>query len=412
MKPLEGVRVLDLTRIVSGPTCCFYLAALGAEVIRIDAPGGDLTWRTPPFVGPNGVHLGPRGEKDIPLSPLRRGRGKRSVELNLKSEEGCALFRRLVAESDVLVENFRPGVMEGLGIDYASLERENPRLVYCSITGYGHDGPYRDRPSMDLVIQAVSGIMSKTGFSEGPPTKVGVTIGDQTPGIFAALGIVSALRQRDVEGRGQFVDVAMLDVLIAMMWDEPIDYYEEIGWPERVGNGDPRGTPIGTFPTSDGWIAMVSVSEAVFDRMAELVGRADLAQRYKDSRTRADHREEIEAAITAWTRERSTDDAVEALTEIGMPAGPVQSAGIGKRDPQVLHRGALGPLRHPEMDAPTPYWGPALPIRMSRADLNPFPAELLGQSTDSVLRDVLALGDDELRRLHALGAIGKRARKT
>ena len=411
MKPLEGVRVLDLTRIVSGPTCCFYLAALGAEVIRVEGPEGDVTWRTPPFVGPDGVHQGPRGEKDIPLSPLRRGRGKRSVVLDLKSDEGRALFRRLVAESDVLVENFRPGVMEGLGIDYASLERENPRLVYCSITGYGHDGPYRDRPSMDLVVQAVSGIMSKTGFSDGPPTKVGVTIGDQTPGVFAALGIVSALRQRDAEGRGQYVDVAMLDVLIAMMWDEPIDYYEEVGWPERVGNGDPRGTPIGTYPTLDGWIALVSVGEAVFERMAELLGRAELAERYKDPRTRADHREEIDAAVAAWTRERSTEDALAALTGIGMAAGPVQPAGIGKRDPQVLHRGALAPLQHPEMDDPTPYWGPALPIRMSRADLNPGPAELLGQSTDAVLREVLSLGDDELLRLHELGAIGGGAPK-
>lgn len=412
MKPLEGVRILDLTRIVSGPTCCFYLAALGAEVIRIESREGDITWRTPPFVGPDGVHRGPRGEKDMALSPLRRGRGKRNIVLDLKSDEGRALFLRLVAESDALVENFRSGVTERLGIDYASLERENPRLVYCSITGYGHDGPYRERPSMDLVVQAVSGIMSKTGFSDGPPTKVGVTIGDQTPGIFAALGVVSALRQRDVEGRGQFVDVAMLDVLIAMIWDEPVDAYEEIGWPERAGNGDPRGTPIGTYPTSDGWVAVVSTGEAVFERMGELIGRTDLAERYKDLPTRAQHREEVDAALSAWTRERTTEDAVTALTAIGMPVGPVQSVSSGKRDPQVLHRGALAPLRHPEMDEPTPYWGPALPIRMSRADLNPAPAEMLGQSTDAVLRDVLGLGDDELRRLHGLGAIGTGAPKT
>ncbi len=412
MKPLEGVRVLDLTRIVSGPTCCFYLAALGAEVIRIEGPEGDVTWRTPPFVGPGGVHGGPRGEKDIPLSPLRRARGKRSVVLDLKSKEGRGLFRRLVGESDVLVENFRPGVMEGLGLEYASVEKLNPKLVYCSITGYGHDGPYRDRPSMDLVVQAVSGIMSKTGFPDGPPTKVGVTIGDQTPGIFAALGIVSALRQRDLEGRGQFVDVAMLDVLIAMMWDEPIDYYEELGWPERVGNGDPRGTPIGTYPTTDGWIAVVSVGEAVFERMVELIGCEELAQRYKDSSSRAEHAEEIDAAVSAWTRERSTEDAVKALTEIGMAVGPVQPAGFGKRDPQVLHRGALAPLRHSEMADPTAYWGPAFPIRMSRAELNPAPAEPLGGSTDAVLREVLGLPEDELRRLREASVIGASGRKS
>jgi formyl-CoA transferase len=409
MKPLEGVRVLDVTRIVSGPTCCFQLAALGADVIRVEKPGGDLTWNVPPFVGPEGVHRGPRGPRDIALSPLRRGRGKRSVEIDLKCEAGQTLVKRLAARSDVLVENFRPGVMEALGLDYASLEAINPRLVYCSITGYGHDGPYRDRPSMDLVVQAVSGLMAKTGFADGPPTKVGATIGDQVPGIYAALGIVSALRQRDIEGRGQWVDVAMLDSLIALLWDEPIDDFEEQGLPERVGNGDPRGSPIGTYPTLDGWVAVVCVGDKPWERVAELMGREDMIERWPTAGQRREHSEEIDVALGAWTSKRKTDAAVEQLNAVGMAAGPVQTPWSGKRDPQLLHRGALEPLRHPDRETPSEYWGPALPIRMSRAELRPSPAEVLGSSTDAVLRELLDLDDTEIQKLHRDGVVGNDA---
>jgi len=410
MKPLEGVRVLDVTRIVSGPTCCFHLAALGAEVIRVEGPGGDMTWNVPPFVGPDGAHRGNRGPRDIALSPLRRGRGKRSVEIDLKCAAGQDLLRRLAARSDVLVENFRPGVMAALGLDFASLEAVNPRLVYCSITGYGHDGPYRDRPSMDLVVQAVSGLMAKTGFADGPPTKVGAMIGDQVPGIYAALGIVSALRQRDIEGRGQWVDVAMLDSLIALLWDEPLDDFERQGVPERIGNGDPRGSPIGTYPTSDGWVAMVCVGDKPWQRIAALIGREEMIARWTRAHERAAHRNEIDAAVGAWTSQRGTAEAVEQLTAIGVAAGPVQSPWSGRSDPQVLHRGALAPLWHPEGDGPSEYWGPALPIRMSRSELRPAAAEVLGSSTDAVLRELLELRDEEIEKLRRDGVVGGAAR--
>lgn len=406
MKPLEGVRVLDVTRIVSGPTCCFHLAALGAEVIRVEGPGGDLTWQVPPFVGPDGAHRGERGSRDIALSPLRRGRGKRSVEIDLKREEGQALLKRLAAASDVLVENFRPGVMTALGLDYAALEAINSRLVYCSITGYGHDGPYRDRPSMDLVVQAVSGIMAKTGFENGPPTKVGATIGDQTPGIYAALGIVSALRQRDIEGRGQWVDVAMLDSLIALLWDEPVDDYADTGVPDRVGNGDPRGSPIGTYPTKDGWVAIVCVGDKPWVAMAEMIGGDELVGRWSDRRERAAQRADVDKVVSAWTSQHTTEDAVAQLTAIGMASGPVKTPASARTDPQVLHRGALGRLQHPDADEPSDYWAPALPIRMSRADLTPTPAEVLGDSTDAVLREVLDLDDSEITRLRTDGVVG------
>jgi crotonobetainyl-CoA:carnitine CoA-transferase CaiB-like acyl-CoA transferase len=295
MQPLAGVRVLDASHVVSGPVCCWLLAALGAEVLRVEPPGGDHTWRTLPFVGPQGAHRGARGPRDIAISPLRRGRGKRSLVLDLKTDAGRDVFRRLARLCDVLVENALPGSMERLGLDYASLAPSCPQLVYCSISGYGHEGPYRDHPSMDLVVQAVSGLMAKTGFPDGPPTKVGCTIGDQVPALFAALGIVSALRQREREGRGQRIDVAMLDSLLTLLWDEPIDDFEDQGLPERVGNGDPRGAPLDVFRSADGWLALVltPVRRDGAPRAGRALARLPLAHR------RARRRQRVRRAVVS-----------------------------------------------------------------------------------------------------------------
>jgi crotonobetainyl-CoA:carnitine CoA-transferase CaiB-like acyl-CoA transferase len=405
MRPLEGIRVIDFTRIVAGPTCSFALASLGAEVIRVEMPGGDVTWNVPPFVGPDGVRRDRRGPRDIPLSPLRRGRGKRSVVIDVKRDEGRELFRRLVAVSDVLVENSVPGTMQRLGFDYPTLEKLNPRLVYCTITGYGHTGPYRDRASMDMVVQAVSGIMAKTGFEDGPPTKVGVTVGDQIPGIYAALGILAALRQRELDGRGQLVDVAMLDALVALLWDEPLDEYEDQGIPQRVGNTDPRGAPLGVFEARDGWIALVSSSEKQWQEMTRIMGREDLLARWPDRNARSAHRQEVNDEVEKWTRTQRVQQIMDALLPLGMPCGPVQDAWAARRDPQVAHRGMLEPLRHPDLDVPSPYVGPRLPVALSRAPRDLPPAEPLGASTDAVLRELLGLGDAELEKLHAAGVI-------
>jgi crotonobetainyl-CoA:carnitine CoA-transferase CaiB-like acyl-CoA transferase len=404
--PLEGVRVLDLSRVVTGPVCCFYLACLGAEVIRVEPPGGDPTWTTPPFVGPAGVHYGERGPRDIGISPLRKARGKRSVVLDLKQAAGRDLVRRLACVSDVLVENFRPGVLARLGLDHASLAPQNPRLVSCSITGFGPDGPYRERAGMDLVVQAVSGLMAKTGFPDGPPTKVGVTIGDHVPALFATVGILAALRQRDRDGQGQLVDVAMLDGLLALLWDEPLDEYQDRGRPERVGNGDPRGAPLDTYRTADGWVSIAVVGQAQWERMAAALARPELARRFPSGRSRAEHRDEINAAVAAWCAALPSREVVRRLDAIGVPAGEVQRAWAARTDPQVAHRGALERLRHADLPEPTPFLGPVLPIRLSRAALRAGAAEPLGASTEAVLRGLLGLGEAELRALREGGAFG------
>jgi crotonobetainyl-CoA:carnitine CoA-transferase CaiB-like acyl-CoA transferase len=217
--------------------------------------------------------------------------------------------------------------------------------------------------------------------------------------------VLAALRQRERDGRGQLVDVAMLDVLVALIWDEPVDDYELRGLPDRVGNGDPRGAPIGTFQTADGWIALVVTSDAQFEQLCAMMDRRDLCQDIAGVGQRAHMRDQINAAVGAWTLGHPTDKLVEELTRIGVPCGPVNRAAGARENPQVAHRGMLVPLQHPDRAEPGPYLGPALPLKLSRAPVEFRPAEPLGQSTDAVLREVLGLGDDELRGLHARGVI-------
>ncbi|WP_419849760.1 CaiB/BaiF CoA transferase family protein [Candidatus Poriferisocius sp.] len=405
MKPLEGVRVVDLTRVVSGPVCTWFLASLGAEVIRVDPPGGDVTWRIPPWVGPDGEQSEAMGPEDIGISYLRKGRGKRSVVLELGRPEGADAFRRLVANVDVLVDNFRPGVMASLGLDYDTLSELNPRLIHASITGYGPDGPDADLASMDLIIQGRSGLMGKSGFPDGPPIKAGVTVGDQFPAALCALGVVAALRQRDIDGQGQYIDVAMLDSLVTMLWDEPLDLYRERGLPDRIGNGDPRGI-LDTFEAQDGWVTLVITSDAQFKRLTEEMGRPDLWELGPNVPVRADNRADICGEVATWMAEQTTEELVARLHNIRVPAGAVASAYAAADDPQIQHRQALVPLQHPHAAEPTNRLGPAFPIKFSRSDTTQRPAETLGTSTHSVLQEIAGLSEEEITRLSAEGVLG------
>jgi crotonobetainyl-CoA:carnitine CoA-transferase CaiB-like acyl-CoA transferase len=235
---------------------------------------------------------------------------------------------------------------------------------------------------------------------------VGATVGDQVPAIFAALGVVAALRQRELDGRGQRVDVAMLDSLLTLLWDEPIDDFAAQGLPERIGNGDPRGAPLDVFTTRDGHAALVLTQDAQWSALCETMGRPELARRYPDYRARLADRDAVNAAVADWCREQATDELVERLLAHGIPAGPVRSPYDAPDDPHVRHRGALQRLRHPDRDEPTQFLGPVLPIRFSRADAEQPPAEPLGASTDAVLRELLGLDDAEIARLRAAGVLG------
>lgn len=406
MRPLAGIRVLDVTHIIAGPTCTFWLASLGAEVIRIEQPGGDVTWMTRPFVGPLGESDVAQTARDIPLSPLRKQRGKRSVRLDLRTEAGAEVLRELAAVSDVLVENFAPGVMARRGLGHEDLRARNPRLVYASISGYGADGPYRDRAAMDPIVQALSGLMAKTGFADGPPTRSGATLGDQVPGIWTALGVLAALRQRDLDGEGQFIDVAMLDALLAMLWDEPIDLYEETGQPPRVGNGDTRGAPFDTFPTKDGWVAIAAPATHQWKRLQQFLAEAAQDPRWDDHHERARNREVLAAFVTTWTMAHTAAEITAALDAVGVPAGPVNPPWWARTDPHVAHRGTLERLRHPDLDEPTRWLAPVLPVRFSRTAIDTTPAEPIGESNAWALGELLGFDDARVAALREAGAFG------
>ncbi len=381
------------------------LASLGAEVIRVDPPGGDVTWRIPPWIGPDGDQSISQGPDDIGISYLRKGRGKRSVVLDLGQPLGVDAFRRLAANADVVVENFRPGVMASLGLDYDTLAELNPRLIFASITGFGPDGPDADLASMDLIIQARSGLMAKSGFPDGPPVKAGATVGDQLPAAFCALAVVAALRQRDIDGQGQYIDVSMLDGLVTLLWDEPLDLYRERGFPDRIGNGDPRGI-LDTFQAQDGWMALVITTDAQFERLTAEMGRPDLLELGPDVPTRAANRDEICAAVGAWMADQTTADLTTRLQRIRVPAGAVASAYAAPDDPQLRHRQALVPLSHPHASEPSRWLGPAFPVKFSRADTDQVPAETLGASTYAVLGDIAGLTPAEIDHLRDTGVLG------
>ena len=395
--------VLDLGRIVAGPLCTFLLASLGATVIRIDQPGGDVSWKSPPFVGPDGAtNQGPRRDDAISLAHLKRDRGKRSVVLDLETAEGRAILVRLAAQADVLVQNYRPSTLERLGLDYRALATVNPGLVYCAISGYGLTGPYRDRMAMDIAIQAASGFLARTGFPDGPPVKAGPTVGDQVPAVYAALGILAALRQREQTGLGQLVDVGMFDVVASLVWDEPIELYDEEGLGVRWGNSDPRGGPLNVYRTSDGWVALVVGSDTHWEHLCTLMDRPDLAVYGATLAARTRHLDELDRAVAVWCAGQETVALADALGEAGIPSSPVVDPIDLRHDPHATARGTLSDLVHPAApDRPSGYLGTSLPIRLSAFTPAPAPAETLGASTDDVLSERLGLTPAELDGLRA-----------
>jgi crotonobetainyl-CoA:carnitine CoA-transferase CaiB-like acyl-CoA transferase len=403
--PLSGIRVIDLGRMVSGPVCSFYLASLGAEVIRIDQPGGDVSWQVPPFVGPNGVTDTRTSDRDVSINHLKRDRGKRNVSIDIQSEAGRDLLRDLARTSDALVENFRPGVMSKWGIGYENLSAINPGLVYCAVSGYGQSGPDVYQQGMDMIIQGVSGMMARNGGADSPPTKIGFTACDLIPAVWGALGVVCALRQRERTGKGQLVDVAMYDVALSIMWDEPMDLYADKGLPERTGNKEPRGAPVNVYETIDGWVTVVVTSENQFLRLGELIGRPELGREMPTIRDRVAGSELIDQLLSDWMSDKTTDKVVELLHSINVPSGAVNSMDAARRSAQAQARQMLLPLRHPDM-APgesSALLGPQMPLAFDgRAPL--APAEPLGSSTDEVLSS-LGRTPEEIAELRRSGIV-------
>ncbi|MEO8717921.1 MAG: CoA transferase, partial [Burkholderiales bacterium] len=323
---LEGLVVLDLTRYLSGPHCTLLLAGLGAEVIKIDEPaGGDPAALAPPYSGPSFERASPQ---DFGLAYLKRARGKQSTTLNLKDPRGRELFLRLAEHADVVVENFRPGVAERLGIGYPVLKARNPRLVYCAISGYGATGPDRATKSYDLMAQAEAGLMSITGEVDGPPMKTGGALSDMIAGSYAALGIVAALNERERSGRGQAVDVSMVDCLFSMMMDEPLDSYEKLGLAARQGNRIMRFSPFNAYRAKDGWVTLGVVTKADWMGLLQAMGREDLREHADWSRVewRIRNNEAVDRIVEEWASKHSVRETIERLRAADVTCGAVRTA--------------------------------------------------------------------------------------
>jgi crotonobetainyl-CoA:carnitine CoA-transferase CaiB-like acyl-CoA transferase len=387
--PLDGLRVLDLTNHLSGPYCAMILGDLGADVIKIERPGaGDDVRATSPRVG---------GES---AAFMIWNRNKRSVTLDLKHPEGLALALRLVERADVLLENFRPGVADRLGLGYRAASARNPRLVYCSISGFGQTGPYRDRGGFDRIAQGMSGLMSINGEEDGPPLPVAVPVSDLGAGMFAAIGVLAALRARDATGRGQHVDTSLLETPIAWSVYEASSYFATGEVPSRLGQGHRTQAPYGAHRTKDGWLNIGGGAPVFWPRICAVLGMPELEHdpRFKDPAARVANRKALSAIIEERLSREPTDYWLERFERAGVPAGPIWTYDRVFADPHVLHREMVVEVEHPTAGR-TRVLG--IPIKLS---LTPGrirrAAPTLGQHTEEVLRE-LGLSASQIADLRA-----------
>ena len=407
-KVLEGVVVLDLTRMFSGPQASLFLAGLGAEGIKIDDPTGDPTAFAPPFAGPEGVSFERRTDTDMGLAYLKRQRGKKSTTLNLKSAEGHAIFMRMVKSADVVIENFSVGVSERLGIGWPVLREVNPRLVHCALTGYGSTGPDRKLKAYDLMVQAAAGLMSITGRPDTGPLKAGSPLSDAIAGTFAAFGVVSALLHRNRTGVGQSVDVSMADSLFALLFDEPIDCYDRLGMQYQQGNRIMRFSPFNAYATADGAITIGIALEAEWRALIAVMGQPGLADdpRFRDVAARIRHNEQIDAIVGAWTRTLPTAEVQRLLVAAGVPSSPVREARDVLAWEQLRAREMLAPLFNPLAGAVVDAAAPGFPIKFSATPAGyDTPAPKPGAHTHEVLTRLAGLTPTEIERLAEAGIV-------
>ena len=385
-KPLAGLRVLELARILAGPWAGQLLADLGADVIKVErqGPGDDTRGWGPPFV--EDVDGKPMGSAYFHAA----NRGKRSVELDFDSAEGRRIVRKLAARSDVLIENFKVGGLAKFGLDYKSLKDECPRLIYCSVTGFGQDGPYAKRAGYDLMAQGMGGIMDLTGTADGEPTRIGIPMSDIFTGVYSVVGILAALAEREKTGKGAYIDTALVDTTVGVLSNQALNYLVSGKVPKRIGNAHANIVPYQVFPVADGYAIVATGNDAQFVKFCNVLGAPELATNpdYKDNVGRLKHRAELISKLSALTAAIKRDALLEKLEAQGVPAGPINDLEQVFNDPQVKHRGMQ--LTLPSKAAKAGHIpGVRTPIVIDGwKAASERPAPLLGEHTAEVLREI------------------------
>jgi len=408
MQPLEGIRVLSVTVYLAGPFCSMNLARLGAEVIRVEIPGrGDPVRGNGPFAGEDGWHDEPQNDNELSTRFLKRAQGVKSVTLDLKNPQGKQMFLDLAKSCDVVLENLAPGSLRRIGLGYEEVSQVNPGIVYASISGYGQTGPYSKKPAHDPQIQGMSGLMDINGDADGPPTRVGFYIGDLVTPLFACYSILAALREKDRTGKGQYLDVSMMDTLVALMFMENLEENIEYGQPLRTGNISRNG-PTGLYHASDGDVSLTVTSD---DQWARLARALDAPQFLEDPRfesyvSRTTNVEDARQAIQSIIGEFTLEEALDRLESHDVPCAQVRTAEQVMNDQHFWDRGSLLPLRHAGLPDPVKGVASGFPVIFSGGALPEMTgAPTLGMHNQEIFSALLGLDESQLASLKDSGVI-------
>jgi len=393
--PLKGIRVLDMSRVISGPFCAMILADMGAEVIKIEKPGsGDMARQNYPKVQDESTYF------------MAYNRNKKSITLNFRKPKSKEIFLELVKNADIVIENFRAGTMEQMGLGYDVLSQVNPRIILARISGFGQDGPYSNRTCFDGAAQALSGLMDVTGEENGPPTMIGTYVVDFSTGLYTAIGILAALQARERSGKGQVVDVALLDTAVSFMHTAITDYMLLGQKFTRVGNNDRYAWPANIYQAKDGrWVYIHAGMDNTFSTLMKIIGREDLLEdeRFSTREARAENKEECDRIIQEWARTLPAKEVVDIVSNSGIPCSPVNDAIDMINDPQVNYRGMIAKVKHPKV-GDLYLTGPVVHFSDTKAEVRCAPP-LLGEHNEEVYTELLGLSKEDIDNLYADGVI-------
>lgn len=394
MKPLRNIVVLDLTRVLAGPYCSMVLADYGCDVVKIEPPGeGDDSRAFGPFVGKESAYF------------MSLNRNKRSMTLNLKEKEARELFKEMAAKADVVLENYRPGTMEKFGLGYEELRKVNPRLIYAACSGFGHTGPYSQKPGYDILAQAMGGIMSITGPEGGEPVRVGASIGDIIAGLFTAIGVLMAIHHRTATGEGQKIDVSMLDCQLAVLENAIARYFVSGVAPKPLGTRHPSITPFDAFKSADGSIIVGAGNDRLFEKLCDIIGRPEIKtdERFKTNALRTQNFLELYSFLGDAFRNKTTAEWIADLEAAGIPCGPINTIDKVVNDPQVLFREMIVETDHPVAGRVKMA---GVPVKMAATPGSvEHPAPMLGEHSAEILRELLGKSDEDIAGLRQRGVI-------